>query len=136
MNTLREMRQVLESLGKPVTEFTGYSMKADGFSWGLVHDCPIRDGVALSPKDWRDYIKSIKAGLPPPEVKALIIQPTANPMDAVADALGLNLVVPIRKPPKKVEPQVECPWCEKTGGITGMKIHHFDRCKMKKVKKP
>lgn len=30
---------------------------------------------------------------------------------------------------KKINVEITCPWCKKTGKLTGMKSWHFDRCK-------
>ena len=136
MNTLRELRALFTSLGKEVTEFTGYSMRADGFSWGLVHDDPVRDGIVMSPLDWKAYLKALKKGQPAPALERKIdpvVAALKGQDAAIADSLGLRVAVPATKP-KRIEAQLTCPWCDKTGGATGMRIHHFDRCKMKKAK--
>jgi len=87
MNSLLDLRQTFENLGKEVTNFTGYSMEADGHLWGLLFESPVCDDVIMSKQEWKDYIKALKAGLPGPTPKPK--KPIDNPL---IEALGLGII--------------------------------------------
>jgi len=131
MNSLIEMRALFESLGKPVTEYQFYTFVADGYTWGLVHDDPVRDGVVMAPVDWKAYVKALKAGAPAPVLKQPEIE---SKMADVARSLGIGSNLPLSPRPRLDAQQVICPHCNKSGALQGMKIHHFDRCKQKPTK--
>jgi hypothetical protein len=62
MNSLIELRAVFEANGIKVTDHTGYTFKADGHTWGVAFECPVRDGKSMSKADWKEYVKMLKSG--------------------------------------------------------------------------
>jgi hypothetical protein len=78
MNTLGDLRTFFQSVGKTVSDFTGYDFKSDGVTWGLVSDNPVADGVEMAPLDWKIYVKALRSAKlkeAPVNFKPLINQP-------------------------------------------------------------
>lgn len=85
MNSLQDLRKVFEDCGKEVTDFTGFSMKADGHTWGIVHDNVVCDGEVFSIMIWKEYLKALRSNKPRPYFKPK----PPNAFDDAAKALGI-----------------------------------------------
>jgi hypothetical protein len=131
MNSLGDLRTFFQSVGKTVSDYTGYSFKSDGIVWGLAFENPVADGVEMAPLDWKIYVKALKSAKSmgePVNFKPLINRPL------FPEVVKTPIIVPPRNPviTKISGSQITCPHCGKSGGVIGMKRWHFDKCKDKK----
>jgi hypothetical protein len=61
MNSLQDLRKFFETMKVDVKDFTGFSMVADGSSWGIVGSQPVRDGTAMNEDQWKEYTRVLRA---------------------------------------------------------------------------
>jgi hypothetical protein len=134
MNSLKELRQCFESLGKVCTDFTGYSFLSDGATWGLVSDNPVHNGHEMTLLEWKAYHSMLKRCHRTNE--PVTFKPDYTPKQSpgiITTVKEITAPIKVAGEIKRAQgPAITCPHCGISGGVIGMKRWHFDKCKSKK----